>query len=154
MSANIGSSEGSNLTPSTGKKANVGKIFDKVWEVFKGLFIAAIILAVIFNTFVSIFYLIERQVPVPLSPFSDYPYNTQDALNLTEAYSKDPNSAEYKQMLREFNIKYSIPYKQSGTYMELARLHKENPYSEEYNQTLAELLEQFDISVEDITFDE
>ncbi len=57
-------------------------------------------------------------------------------------------------MLKEFNTKYSISYKKSGTYEELARLHKENPDSEEYNQTLAKLLEEFDISAEDITFDE
>lgn len=152
MNTNIGSSESNNSTAITGKKTNMRNFLEKIWQVFKGLFIAALILAVIFNTYVSIGYVMNQQAPVVLE-FS-YPYNTQDFSDLNEAYRKNPNSAEYKQMLKKFNTKYSISYKKSGTYEELARLHKENPDSEEYNQTLAKLLEEFDISAEDITFDE
>lgn len=152
MNTNIGATENSALTPSTGKKINIGKILENVWQVIKGLFIAAVILAVVFNTYVSICYLMEHQAPVVLE--IPYPYNTQDYKNLIEANKKNPGGVEYKQMLKEFNTKYSISYKSSGTYEELARLHKENPDSEEYNQTLAKLLEEFDISAEEITFDE
>lgn len=131
---------------------NAGKVLEKVWQVFKGLFIAALILAVIFNTYISIGYVMKQQAPVALE--YSYPYNTQDFKDLNEAYIKSPGSAEYKRMLKEFNTKYSISYKESGTYEELARLHREDPDSEEYKQKLAELLEQFDISPENIAFDE
>lgn len=151
MNTNINTTESNTLTPSTGKK-NIGNIFEKVWQVFKGLFIAAVILAVIFDTYVAIGYVMNQQAPVLLE--YSYPYNTQDFNDLIDARRNNPNSEEYKQMLKEFNTKYSISYKKSGTYEELARLHKENPDSEEYKQTLAKLLEEFDISAEDITFDE
>lgn len=151
MNTNIDTTESNTLTSSAGKK-NIGKSLEKVWQVFKGLFIAAIILAVVFDTYVAIGYVMNQQAPVLLE--YSYPYNTQDFNDLIEAHRKNPNSEEYKQMLKEFNTKYSISYKKSGTYEELARLHKENPDSEEYKQTLAKLLEEFDISAEDITFDE
>ncbi|MBD5081059.1 MAG: hypothetical protein HDT44_04765 [Ruminococcaceae bacterium] len=152
MKKNTVEVENNSLVSDQTKKISIGKIFDTVWQVFKGLFIAALILAVIFNTYVSICYLKEQQAPIILE--MAYPYNTQDYRNLLEAAKKNPDSAEYKQMLKDFNTKYSISYKVSGTYTELARLHKENPDSEEYKQTLAKLLEEFDISAEDITFDE
>ncbi len=57
-------------------------------------------------------------------------------------------------MLREFYAKYSIKYQDTATYSELERLHKEKPNSEEYNQKLQQLLEEFDITEEEITFDE
>lgn len=152
MNTNTNTVENSTLVSATGKKISFGKILDTTWQVFKGLFIAALILAVIFNTYVSISYIQEQQAPIVVE--LAYPYNTQDYKDLVEAANKNPDSAEVKQMLRDFNIKYSISYKVSGTYTELARLHKENPDSEEYKQTLAKLLEEFDISAEDITFDE
>ncbi len=152
MNSNIETAESSALPQRTGKKINAGMVLERIWQVIKGLFIAAVILAVVFNTYVSICYIMEQQAPVVLEV--PYPYNTQDYKNLIEANKKNPGGAEYKQMLKEFNTKYGISYKSSGTYEELARLHKENPDSEEYNQTLAKLLEEFDISAEEITFDE
>ncbi len=152
MNTNTNVAEGSTLASGTGKKISIGKILNTVWQVFKGLFIAALILAVIFNTYVSICYIRDQQRPVSLE--LAYPYNTQDFKDLNEAYNKNPDSAEYKKMLRDFHTKYGISYKISETYKELARLHKENPDSEEYKQVLAKLLEEFDISAEDITFDE
>lgn len=151
MNTNINTTENGTLTPSTSEK-NKGKIIDKVWQVFKGLIIAAIILAVVFDTYVAIGYFTNQQAPVVLE--YSYPYNTQDFKDLTEARMENPNGEEYKKMLKAFNTKYSISYKTSGTYEELARLYKENPDSEEYKQTLAKLLEEFDISAEDIIFDE
>ncbi len=132
-------------------KEKVLKVLDISWQVFKGLFIAALILAVFFNTYISILYYKDMNEPIVLE--YAYPYNTKEYSDLL-AISREMgyDSAEFIKKDREFNTKYNISYKTSGLYSELVRLHKEKPDSEEYKQTLAKLLEHFDISAEDITF--
>ncbi len=125
-----------------------------VWDVFKGLFIAAVILAVVFNTFVSICYVIELNQPIQLEMKTPYYMETQDYLDLTAMQKKAPDSAEYKAMLKAFNTKYSVPYENSQVYIELAKAHKEDPNSKEYQELLEKFQEQFDIPAEKIIFED
>lgn len=144
--------------PVKAPKSNVGKIFNVIWQVFKGLFIAALILATIFNTFVSILYVQEASDPElhPIYLHAEVPYywKTQDFEDLMEEFDKNPEGEKYKEMRKAFYAKYSVRYKDTPTYSELEELHKTKPDSEEYNQKLQELMDMFDITAEEITFDE
>ncbi len=133
----------------------ITKVLNRVWDVFKGLIIAVAAVTLIFDTVVL--YMLYSYVEAEYSKVEhDVPYymQTQDYLDLVEMYEKDPDSAEYKAMLKAFNTKYSVPYKGNQTYIELAKAHKENPDSEEYHRLLEKFLEEYDIPVEDISFDD
>lgn len=56
-------------------------------------------------------------------------------------------------MLKEFNTKYSIPYKNSQAYIDLVRAYRKDPDSEEYAEALEKFLEIYDIPEEKISFD-
>lgn len=134
------------------KETTTKKVLETVWQVFKGLFIAAVILAVIFNTFVSIDLIRLQQQPIMLN--EPYYHDTQDWLDLLEAVEKDPNSTKTDEMRMAFYKKYSIPYKNTVYYEELRKLHEENPDSDEYKKALKKFQEVYDIAEEDISFDE
>lgn len=150
MDTNINTAEPT--APIANKKGKAGKIFNIVWQVFKGLFIAACILALIFNTFVSIHYYKEDMNVTELHVSVPYPLTTQDYADLMEEYNKNPEGTKWKEMRRAFYAKYSIKYQDTATYSELEWLHKEKPDSEEYNQKLQELMDEFGITAEEIIF--
>ena len=134
-----------------GKKA--ANFLGRVWDVFKGLVIAAAFVVLIFDT-VFLYYLFivvetERQNTLQ----TPYYMETQDYLDLMEMYEKAPDSPEYKAMLKEFNTKYSIPYKNSQAYIDLVRAYRKDPDSEEYAEALEKFLEIYDIPEEKISFD-
>ena len=133
-----------------GKKA--ANFLNRVWDVFKGLVIAVAFVVLIFDT-VFLYYLfivVETERPSLPSP---YYMETQDYLDLMEMYEKAPDSPEYRAMLKEFNTKYSIPYKNSQAYIDLVRAYRKDPDSEEYAEALEKFLEIYDIPEEKISFD-
>ncbi|MBD5103274.1 MAG: hypothetical protein HDT47_00210 [Ruminococcaceae bacterium] len=140
------------------KEANVKKIkniFNKVWEIFKGLIIAVAAVVLIGDTVVLYMlcnYVTSRDSIIELN--MPYYMQTQDHLDLVAMYEKAPDSPEYKAMLKAFNTKYSVPYKNSQAYMDLAKAYTENPNSEEYERLLEKFLEEFDIPIENISFEE
>lgn len=142
----------------TAKETNTKKntnIFNKAWEIFKGLIIAVAAVVLIGDT-VAVCMLcsfVKEQHSV-VKPDTPYYMQTQDYLDLAAMQEKAPDSPEYKAMLKAFNTKYSIPYKNSQAYMDLAKAHKENPDSEEYAELLEKFLEEFDIPIENISFDD
>lgn len=141
--------------PNTNQKGNGKKILNKAWQVFKGLFIAACILALMFDTFVAIMYYINDMNVTEVSISVPYPYTTQDYADIEEEYSKNPEGTKWREMRRNFYAKYSIKYKDSATYAELEYMRKQNKTdSEEYKQKLDDLMYDFGITAEEITFDE
>lgn len=142
------------LPKETNAKKNTN-IFNKVWEIFKGLIIAIAAVVLIGDTVVLCMlcsYVTEQHSVVEL----DMPYymQTQDYLDLAAMHEKAPDSPEYKAMLKAFNTKYSVPYKNSQAYMDLAKAHRENPDSEEYAELLEKFLEEYDIPIENISFED
>ena len=141
------------LKDTNAKKA--ANVFNRIWDVFKGLIIAIAAVVLIADTVIVCFLLIietEEHSKVEL----EMPYysQTQDYLDLIAMYEKAPDSAEYRAMRKAFNAKYSVPYNGMQEYIDLARAHRENPNSEEYNELLEKFLEVYDIAVEDISFED
>ena len=141
--------------PNANRKGGAGKIFNIIWNVFKGLFIAACIIALMFDTFIAIHYYKEDMNAPPIKMSTPYPYSTQDWEGVKEEHDKNPEDTKWKEMRRDFYVKYSIKYKDTETYLSLLYLHKHNMTdSEEYNQLMQELTEDFGITAEEVTFDE